>query len=162
MSRLRGRAPCGDRCRSPVPHGHWKTTTFTGALRLSGMTAPMVLDGARTGWRSKLMSSRFSCQPWHRATSSSWTICQRTRQKAYGIQSKVLDAACFISRPTVPTSTPSRRPLPSSRLSCAPKVSERSRAYGMRSARSSHCSNRRNAQTTSNHADMIPSKVDAL
>ena len=26
-------------------HGHWKTTTFTGALRLSGMTAPMVLDG---------------------------------------------------------------------------------------------------------------------
>jgi transposase len=49
MSRLRGRAPCGDRCRSPVPHGHWKTTTFTGALRLSGMTAPMVLDGAMNG-----------------------------------------------------------------------------------------------------------------
>ena len=28
-----------------MPHGHWKTTTFTGALRLDGMTAPMVLDG---------------------------------------------------------------------------------------------------------------------
>lgn len=26
-----------------------KTTTFTGALRLSGMTAPMVLDGAMNG-----------------------------------------------------------------------------------------------------------------
>jgi transposase len=25
--------------------GHWKTTTFTGALRLDGLTAPMVLDG---------------------------------------------------------------------------------------------------------------------
>lgn len=37
------------RCRSPVPHGHWKTTTFTGALRLTGMTAPMVLDGPMTG-----------------------------------------------------------------------------------------------------------------
>ena len=49
MSRLRGRAPCGDRCHSPVPHRHWKTTTFTGALRLSGMTAPMVLDGAMNG-----------------------------------------------------------------------------------------------------------------
>jgi DDE superfamily endonuclease len=49
MSRLRGRAPCGERCRSPIPHGHWKTTTFTGALRLSGMTAPMVLDGAMNG-----------------------------------------------------------------------------------------------------------------
>jgi len=45
MARLRGRAPRGERCRAPVPHGHWKTTTFTGALRLSGMTAPMVLDG---------------------------------------------------------------------------------------------------------------------
>ena len=49
MSRLRGRARRGLRCRSAVPHGHWKTTTFTGALRLSGMTAPMVLDGPMNG-----------------------------------------------------------------------------------------------------------------
>ena len=39
----------GERCRAAVPHGHWKTTTFTGALRLTGMTAPMVLDGAMNG-----------------------------------------------------------------------------------------------------------------
>ena len=45
MARLRGRAMRGQRCRAPIPHGHWKTTTFTGALRLSGMTAPMLLDG---------------------------------------------------------------------------------------------------------------------
>ena len=31
-----------------VPHGHWKTTTFVGALRLTGMTAPMVLHRAMT------------------------------------------------------------------------------------------------------------------
>ena len=49
MARLRGRAPRGERCRAPVPHGHWKTTTFVGALRLGGMTAPMVLDGAMNG-----------------------------------------------------------------------------------------------------------------
>lgn len=49
MARLRGRARRGLRCRSPIPHGHWKTTTFTGALRLTGMTAPMVLDGPMTG-----------------------------------------------------------------------------------------------------------------
>lgn len=42
-------APRGDRCRAGVPHGHWKTTTFTGALRLSGMTAPFVYDGAMNG-----------------------------------------------------------------------------------------------------------------
>jgi len=45
MARLRGRAPRGERCRAPIPHGHWKTITFTGALRLQGMTAPWVLDG---------------------------------------------------------------------------------------------------------------------
>jgi transposase len=46
MARRYGRSPRGTRCRAPVPHGHWKTTTFIGALRLEGMTAPMVLDGA--------------------------------------------------------------------------------------------------------------------
>ena len=29
-----------------VPHGHWKTTTFVGALTLRGFIAPFVLDGA--------------------------------------------------------------------------------------------------------------------
>ena len=36
-------------CRALLPHGHWKTRTFLGALRLSCMTAPMVLDGAMHG-----------------------------------------------------------------------------------------------------------------
>ena len=49
MARFYGRAPRGERCRAAIPHGHWKTTTFTGALRLSGMTAPMVLDGPMHG-----------------------------------------------------------------------------------------------------------------
>ncbi|WP_205836991.1 IS630 family transposase [Neorhizobium sp. T25_27] len=49
MARLRGRAIRGERCRAGVPHGHWKTTTFTGALRLTGMTAPFVYDGAMNG-----------------------------------------------------------------------------------------------------------------
>lgn len=49
MARLRGRAFRGERCRAGVPHGHWKTTTFTGALRLTGMTAPFVYDGAMNG-----------------------------------------------------------------------------------------------------------------
>lgn len=49
MARLRGRSPRGARCRAPIPHGHWKSTTFVGALRLSGMTAPMTLDGAMHG-----------------------------------------------------------------------------------------------------------------
>jgi transposase len=49
MARLRGRAPRGARCRAAIPHGHWKTTTLVAALRLEGMTAPMVMDGAMNG-----------------------------------------------------------------------------------------------------------------
>ena len=49
MARRYGRALRGERCNSPVPHGHWMTTTFVGALRLEGMTAPMILDGAMHG-----------------------------------------------------------------------------------------------------------------
>ena len=48
MARRHGRARRGERLRASVPHGHWKTTTFIGGLRLSGMTAPMVLDGPMT------------------------------------------------------------------------------------------------------------------
>ncbi len=49
MARLRGRAPKGERCRASVPHGHWKTTTFTAGLTLRGLVAPMVIDGAMDG-----------------------------------------------------------------------------------------------------------------
>ncbi|WP_228125687.1 IS630 family transposase [Gluconobacter cadivus] len=49
MARLRGRALRGERCRAGVPHGHWKTTTFTGGLRLTGLTAPFVHDGPMNG-----------------------------------------------------------------------------------------------------------------
>ena len=65
MARLRGRAPRGERCRSGVPHGHWKTTTFTAGLRLSGFTAPMVLDGPMRGeafraWTEQLLAPTLS------------------------------------------------------------------------------------------------------
>ena len=49
MARRCGRAVRGARCVAAVPHGHWKTTTFTGALRRDAMTAPMVLDGPMNG-----------------------------------------------------------------------------------------------------------------
>lgn len=45
MTRQRGRCPVGERLVCKTPWGHWKTTTFVGGLRASGMTAPLVLDG---------------------------------------------------------------------------------------------------------------------
>ena len=49
MTRRDGRAPVGERLVCPVPQGHWKTTTFIAALRLDGLTAPLVIDGAVNG-----------------------------------------------------------------------------------------------------------------
>jgi transposase len=49
MTRPRGRSLCGTRLVDKTPHGHWKTTTFVAALRTSGLTAPLVLDGAING-----------------------------------------------------------------------------------------------------------------
>ncbi len=49
MTRLYGRAPRGKRLVAAVPHGHWKTSTFIGALRCDGLTAPGVFDGAING-----------------------------------------------------------------------------------------------------------------
>lgn len=49
MARRYGRAPKGERLRVGIPHGHWKTTTFVAGLRMTGMVAPMVLDGPING-----------------------------------------------------------------------------------------------------------------
>ena len=49
MTRLYSRAPRGKRLVAAVPHGHWKTTTFIGALRHDGLHAPMVIDAAVSG-----------------------------------------------------------------------------------------------------------------
>ena len=45
MARRHGRCRRGERLRVSVPHGHWKTTTFVGALMLRGFIAPFVIDG---------------------------------------------------------------------------------------------------------------------
>jgi transposase len=48
MDRTYGRAPSGVRVDGPVPHGHWKVTTLTAAVRLDGVppSACLAFDGA--------------------------------------------------------------------------------------------------------------------
>jgi transposase len=45
MTRLRGRAPVGQRLIEKVPHGHWKTTTLVAALGVEGVRCSTVVDG---------------------------------------------------------------------------------------------------------------------
>jgi transposase len=45
MTRTYGRAPAGERVHGSAP-GHWDTVTLICGLRLSGVTAPVVVEGA--------------------------------------------------------------------------------------------------------------------
>jgi transposase len=49
MTRLRGRAPRGERLIDKSPHGHWMTTTLIAALGIDGMRCSLVTDGAVNG-----------------------------------------------------------------------------------------------------------------
>ncbi len=49
MTRTYGRAPRGTRVIEGIPLGRWETTTFVGALRSPGFTAPLTVDGPING-----------------------------------------------------------------------------------------------------------------
>jgi hypothetical protein len=49
MTRTHGRSPRGETLLGYKPNGHRNTTTFIGALRQEGMTAPCLVDGPVDG-----------------------------------------------------------------------------------------------------------------
>jgi transposase len=49
MTRLRARAPRGQRLIDKIPHGHWQTTTLIAVLGITGMRCSTVVDGAVNG-----------------------------------------------------------------------------------------------------------------
>ncbi len=49
LARTHGRSRRGTRLIAKLPYGHWKTTTFVAALRIDGLCAPTVVDGAMNG-----------------------------------------------------------------------------------------------------------------
>lgn len=153
-ARLRVRAKRGMRCRSPIPHGHWKTTTFTDALRRTEMTIPMVLDGPMTGDGSPPMPSRSSPRRFDRATWSFSATCLHTKASLPAKPSKRRVRGCFSSRPTAPTSTRSSTPSLSSRQSSARRRQGPSQTCGMSSVTRFCASPQTNVPTTSPQQDM--------
>jgi transposase len=58
MAPLRGWAPCGQRLRTKVPQGRWKTMTFLAALRCDRVDAPWLLEGPINGETFRLYVQR--------------------------------------------------------------------------------------------------------
>ncbi|WP_419538808.1 transposase [Paracoccus shandongensis] len=49
FTRLRGRAPCGERLAMDAPFGDWNSQTFIAGLTQNGLIAPWVITGAMDG-----------------------------------------------------------------------------------------------------------------
>jgi transposase len=49
MMQMWGRSPSGVRLIDTTPHGHWRTSNFIAGLRVDGLVAPCVFDGAING-----------------------------------------------------------------------------------------------------------------
>ena len=79
MTRSHGPCMKGERPRMGFPHGHRKTTTLVAGLRITGMIAPIVLDGPINGDRFEAYVAQVlvpGCAP---ATWSSWTTYRAAR-----------------------------------------------------------------------------------
>jgi DDE superfamily endonuclease len=124
MARLYGGAQRGERCRAAVPHGHWKTTTFTAGLRHDRIAAPMVLDGPMKS-EAFLAYVDQALVPELRPRDIV-IIDNRPAHKVHGV-GRAIEAAGASLRYlplTVPTLIPSKWPSPSSRPRCAPPKRE--------------------------------------
>jgi transposase len=149
MARKNGRALRGEQLRASIPHGHWKTTPFVTGLRLSGLTAPMVLDGPINAvWFHAYVEQV------HVPTLSQGDIVVMHNlgsHKGAGVRKAIEEAGATLLYlpPYSPDFNPSRRSSPSSKRCFAKPQSEASTLCGTGSAPSSMSSRRRNAPTSS-------------
>ena len=156
MARTHGRAPRGQRLRVGVPHGHWKTTTVVAGLTLRGMIAPFVLDGPINRDAFEAYVERVlvpELRPGDIVVMDNLSEPQGAEGRERS--SRQPAHACSSSRPTVPTSTRSRTPSPSSRRCSARPPNEPSPASGAPSATSSTPSPSRMRQLLRRHLAAI-------
>jgi hypothetical protein len=154
MARLYGRAPRGERCRAAVPHGHWKTTTFTAGLRYDGIAAPMVLDGPMKG-EAFLAYVEQALVPELRPGDIA-IMDNLPAHKVHGVRQAIEAAGANLRYlPPYMTSIPSKWPSPSSRPYCAPLRREPSQTSGKPSPTPCAASPRKNAPTISPPQDTM-------
>jgi len=133
MTRSHGRCRRGERLRMGYPHGHRKTTTLVAGLRMTGMVAPMVLDGPINGdWFEAYVDQVLVPDLRHGDIvimdnlSSHKRASIRDLIEAAGARLMFLPPPAFAGAgSTAPTSTRSKRRSPASRpcaTGCAPRA----------------------------------------
>jgi hypothetical protein len=130
MARTHGRCAKGQRLRMGFPHSHRKTTTLVAGLRLSGMVAPMVLDGPINGdWFEAYVDQVLvpTLRPGDIVIMDNLSSHKRLSVK---LLIEAAGATWHSCRPTAQTSTQSRKPSQNSKPISAASASAPSLASG--------------------------------
>jgi hypothetical protein len=151
MIRLRGWAPRGERLVGKVPQGKWKTTTFLAALRNDRIDAPCLFDGPINGERFHAYVEQFlvpTLKP-----GDVVILDNLGSRKGRAVRKAIPDVGGRLGRNTPPTSTPSSRSSPSSKLCCKRREPEATRRSPTPAAKSSPRTRPPNAPHTSRTQD---------
>jgi len=162
MARLRGRARRGERLRSGIPRGHWKTTTLVAGLRLTGLMAPFVLDGPMN--RSVFLAYVTQVLAPELKPGDVVILDNLPAHKGSRVREAIeaAGASVLYLPPYSPDFSPSRTRSPSSKPCSAKPPSEQSRVSGPPSAACLTPSRQPNALTTSKPQDTIRIKPKML
>jgi hypothetical protein len=156
MARRYGWGLKSQRVVSHVPHGHWKTTTFIGALRTTGLTAPMVIDGAMN---SELFLAYVEQQLIPTLRDGDIVVMDNlSSHKAAGVRTALELAHCTLAY--LPPYSPSNSHFPNSRRCCESMPNALSNPSGIESVNSSKNSSLKNASTTSDTVDTLKTKLE--
>ena len=162
LTRLRGRAPKGERLPGAVPFGHWQSQTFIAALRCHGLTAPWLIEGAmdRAAFDVYIQTQ---LAPTLQAGDVVILDNLKVHESAKAAAALKARGAWFLFLPAYsPTSIRSRWRSPSSRHIYAPPAPEPTTPSGGPSAISARCSSLANAGTSSGTQVMHPIKGTML
>ena len=112
LLRRYGRSPRGTRLHDHTPCSHWQTHTVVAGLRLDGLTAPAVFDGpidtpTFLAYVDQVLVP--TLRPGDVVVLDNLAV--HKHPAAAGLLEAWARGSAFF-RPTVPTSTPSNRPLP--------------------------------------------------
>ena len=153
MARIYGRAPRGQRLRMGLPHGQWKTTTFVAGLRLTGMVAPMALDGPINGRAFQAYVDQVLAPELR--PGDIVIMDNLPAHKVAGVRAAIEAAGARLLY--LPPYSPDFNPIENafSKRCCAKPPSAASRGCGTPSVVSSTPSRQENAPTTSPQPDMI-------
>ena len=106
LLRRYGRAPRGVRVHDHAPCGRWQTSTFLAALRVTGLTAPGVFDGAIDAESFRAYIEQILVPTLQPGTSSLPTLSGPTRSPASNAPSRLLGATLWYLPPYSPDLNP--------------------------------------------------------